>query len=334
VDKHAQEAHELLTKAVKSKITASEANVAAVPRLVTVLKCHPPGVSPGPSNRAALNELANEVARRAAEAITKLVLKDARVKERVKEIVRAEGGVPTLRALLESNRKDSTKLHRAAAGALITLDEHEALIENIKSATERIEAAAAANGPEVAELHDALRRDVHTLGELAKQDPEYVDTLAMAGALEAITPLLQLSARMAAKTSLDDAGAAPPPNFADVLKEVCYTIGVMASKANQDMVAESGAIAGLVAVLARPFPQLPPGTTPRDPEARRLENANIALEHEVARRAADAITKLAFENDQVKKSIRQADGVAMLRLLLERRDTKVQRAAAVRGFTS
>lgn len=317
VDKQAGEVLELLTKAVKSKITASETNVAAVPRLVAVLKRHPPLTL---ASRMMVSDLANEISRRAAEAITKLIIKDVRVKE----IVRTEEGIPMLRALLERSPKD-TNVQRAAAGALITLDEHEELIENIRSATERIEAESVnMNVAEVAELHDALRRDVHTLGELAKQDPEYVDVLAMAGALEVITPLLQLSARMGVK-ALEEADAVSV-NFADILKEVCYTIGVMASKAkHQQMVADSGAIAGLVTVLSRQPPQ--PSASAVG-EARRQENANIALEHEVVRRAADAITKLAFENETVKGLIRAAEGVPTLRLLLERRDTKVQRAAA------
>ena len=317
-----------MLKAAKSKITASEANVAAVPRLVVVLKRHPPLTSPlTEAMRKVMSDLANEVPRRAAEAITKLIMKD----ERVKETVRFEEGVPALRALLERSPKDG-KVQRAAAAALITLDEHERLIENVGQATERIEAESV-SASEVAELHDALKRDVHTLGELAKQDAEYVDILAMAGALEVITPLLQLSARMGTKTFAVDpgggnaAGALPVSiSFVDILKEVCYTLGVMSSKAkHQQMVADSGAIAGLVTVLTRQPPQ---PTASAVGDARRQENAAIALEHEVARRAADAITKLAFENDAVKRLIRDADGVSTLRLLLERRDTKVQRAAA------
>lgn len=313
MDKPASEAHEILLKAVKVRIMASESNVAAVPRLVAMLKSHPQSTG----SRVIVNDLAHEVARRAAEAITKLTIKEPRVKE----IVRAEEGIPMLCFLLERPSPRETKVQRAAAGALITLDEHEELIERIRSATERM---ASAKGSEVADLRDVLKRDVHILGELAKQDPEYIDILAMAGALEVITPLLQLSALMGLKTC-DDAGFIPP-SFAEIDKEVCFTIGVMSSKAkHQQMVADSGAIAGLVSVLTR---QPPPLTATTAGDSRRLGDANIALSHEVARRAADAITKLAFENNEVKALIRAADGIAALRLLLERRDTKVQRAAA------
>ena len=48
----------------------------------------------------------------------------------------------------------------------LALGEHEELVEKIRTATEAI---TRATGPEVSELHDALKRDVHTLGELAKQ---------------------------------------------------------------------------------------------------------------------------------------------------------------------
>eukprot|EP00740_Mantoniella_antarctica_P010029 CAMPEP_0181375108 /NCGR_PEP_ID=MMETSP1106-20121128/16436_1 /TAXON_ID=81844 /ORGANISM="Mantoniella antarctica, Strain SL-175" /LENGTH=328 /DNA_ID=CAMNT_0023493251 /DNA_START=174 /DNA_END=1157 /DNA_ORIENTATION=+ len=220
VEKHAGEAHELLCKAVKSKLTASEVNVASVPQLVAVLVRHPLVTGA----HVPVSDLAHEVARRAAEAITKLVAKDARVKG----IVRAGEGVPMLRALLERQIPRESKVQRAAAGALISLDEHGELIENIRRATESI---TSVTWSEVAALHDAIKRDVHTLGELAKQDQEYVDVLAAAGALNVITPLLHLGARMGVRAKTrDDAGGAPT-NFADIEKEVCYTIGVMASKA-------------------------------------------------------------------------------------------------------
>jgi HEAT repeat protein len=314
VEKHAGEAHELLCKAVKSKLTASEVNVASVPQLVAVLVRHPLVTGA----HVPVSDLAHEVARRAAEAITKLVAKDARVKG----IVRAGEGVPMLRALLERQIPRESKVQRAAAGALISLDEHGELIENIRRATESI---TSVTWSEVAALHDAIKRDVHTLGELAKQDQEYVDVLAAAGALNVITPLLHLGARMGVRAKTrDDAGGAPT-NFADIEKEVCYTIGVMASKAkHQQMVAESGAIAGLVTMLTRQPAAAGAGVA----GVGRLVDGSTALTHEVARRAADAITKLAFENDAVKAMIRAADGVATLRLLLEKRDTKVQRAAA------
>ena len=79
---------------------------------------------------------------------------------------RAEDGIPTLRALLERQSPRETKIHRAAAFTLVALGEHAELVEKIRTATDAI---TRATGPEISELHDALKRDVHTLGELAKQ---------------------------------------------------------------------------------------------------------------------------------------------------------------------
>ena len=61
---------------------------------------------------------------------------------------------------------------------------------------------------------------------------------------------------------------------------------------------------------------------------------NLALVHEVTRRAADAVCKMATDNETVKELILkpvgkgEPNGVSALKILLERRDNKVQRAAA------
>ena len=184
-------------------------------------------------------------------------------------------------------------------------------MEKIRAATEAI-TAAPVGSQEMTELHDLLRRDVHTLGELARQDPDCTDIRAPAGALTVITPLLKLSTLLGSKVGAAEdaaevgavviAAVAPPPNFADIEKEVCCTIGFMASK-HQQLVANSGAISGLVAVLKRQPPQMGVQPAPGGDSRRLVDGANT-LAHEVARRAADAIMKLAQDNAEVKALIR------------------------------
>jgi HEAT repeat protein len=171
--------------------------------------------------------------------------------------------------------------------------------------------------PDDDRLRDALKQLVRTLAELAKEcthhgghasaasgeSGDMVDTVVRAGAVEAIVPLLSLSTEI---------GEECTSSIGDIEKEACYAIGLLASKdINQNRISEAGALPGLVALLKRYPPQLP-GTTPPS----------------VARRAADAVTNLAHENNNIKNLVRTEGGIPPLVALLETRDAKVQRAAA------
>jgi hypothetical protein len=68
-------------------------------------------------------------------------------------------------------------------------------------------------------------------------------------------------------------------------------------------------------------------------ETRRAAEAYASASHELARRAADAIRKLVHDFEAFKLMVRQEEGVPTLRALLDRRDTKVQRAAAAALLT-
>ena len=119
-----------------------------------------------------------------------------------------------LRNLLEQPVPRETKVHRAAANALIALDEHERIIASIKRATADV--VVLSDTPVVAdekggkkpsgsltpeaffektdELNKEIKRDTRALAELAKQDSANADTLLTAGALDALVPILHLGA--------------------------------------------------------------------------------------------------------------------------------------------
>lgn len=107
----------------------------------------------------------------------------------------------------------------------------------------------------------------------------------------------------------------------DVEKEACFVIGLLATKvANQNRIADSfqvnskNGIEQLIPLLKR---YQPCGTGPAN-----VANASIT------RRAADAITNLAHENNRIKHMVRDAGGIPPLVALLDSQEKKVQRAVA------
>ena len=280
----------------------SVVDAGAIPALIKILSRPPPPAVAGlsaESRRAAESHAAasHELARRAADALSKLVHDS----EAHKRMVRDEDGVPTLRALLD--RRD-TKVQRAAAAALLTLGEHDRLVKEIEATTEKLVAR-----PDADRARDALKTAVRTLAELAKEgqtvntEGDMVDAVVRSGAVEAIVPLLSLSQRVGEEYDV---------SFGDIEKEASYAISLMASKdVNQNRIAAAGALPGLVALLQR----YPPQTT-----------GSVATS--VARRAADAVTNLAHENNAIKNHVRTEGGIPPLVSLLETKDPKVKRAAA------
>ena len=268
----------------------------AVESLVNLLGRQAPHAPVDPVSRRGA-DLVQEVARKAADVISKLANKN----EDVKKLVRRVRGVEAMRMLLD--RRDS-KVQRAGANALITLDHHFRLVKDILDIRMKILA-----DPDDDRLRDRLKQDVRTLAELSKEtqqnsdSSENVDAVVNAGAVEAIVPLLSMSTEIGEKCT---------PNIGDIEKEACYAIGLLASKEdNQNRIAAAGALPGLVALLKRYPPQLSGSIPPS-----------------VARRAADAVTNLAHENNDIKNQVRTEGGIPPLVSLLETRDPKVQRAAA------
>ena len=222
-------------------------------------------------------------------------------RDEYKTKVRDEDGVSTLRTLLD--RRDP-KVQRAAAAALLVMGEHERLVKEIERNTETLVAR-----PDADRARDALKAAVRTLAELAKEgatanaEGDMVDAVVRSGAVEAIVPLLSLSQRVGEEFDV---------SFGDIEKEASYAISLMASRdVNQNRIAKAGALPGLVALLQR----YPPQTTGSVPTS-------------VARRAADAVTNLAHENNNIKNQVRVEGGIPPLVSLLETKDPKVKRAAA------
>ena len=325
-------AHGTLLKAVKIKIPPSSARE-SVPRLVLALKR--PTAPATMLSIAPLMELQYEVWRRAADALAKLVVRDQSVRQVISDEDLAEL-LAGLTEMLERAAPRESRIHRAAANALIALDVHETMISNLKSTTESF--MEHLKLPTHTERETALegmllqvKRNAHTLGEIAKQDANHVDTLIMAGTLQAIIPVLHLGSDYGkgflghSEVTVTTALA-----FVHAEKEACQVLGNLASHANsraehQKQAAEAGAIGCLIGLLNRPLPPVPSGIST---DARRLSEALLVASHDLARRAADALTKIACDNDEIKARIIAEDGVQTLRLLLERRDGKVQRAAA------
>ena len=145
------------------------------------------------------------------------------------------------------------------------------------------------------ELLLQVKRNTHTLGEVAKQDANHVDTLIMAGTLQAIMPVLQLGSDHSKETFLgqSEVTVTMALAFVHAEKEACQALGNLVSHANsraehQKQAAEAGAIGCLIGLLVRPPPPAPSGIST---DARRLSEALLVASNDLARRAADALTK-------------------------------------------
>lgn len=326
-------AHGTLLKAIKIKIPPTSVRE-SVPRLVLALKR--PTAPAAMLSIAPLMELQYEVWRRAADALAKLVVRDQSVRQVISDEDLAEL-VAGLTEMLERAAPRESRIHRAAANALIALDVHETMVSNLKSTMESfMERLKLPTHTErdtaLGEMLLQVKRNTHTLGEVAKQDANHVDTLIMAGTLQAIMPVLQLGSDHSKETFLgqSEVTVTMALAFVHAEKEACQALGNLVSHANsraehQKQAAEAGAIGCLIGLLVRPLPPAPSGIST---DARRLSEALLVASNDLARRAADALTKIACDNDEIKARIIAEDGVQTLRLLLERRDSKVQRAAA------
>ena len=121
------------------------------------------------------------------------------------------------------------------------------------------------------------------------------------------------------------------PGVIDVEKEACYVIGLLAGKtANQNRLVEHRE--RVFPVEGGPNVQLTETTDAVRELVPLLQRYHPvhggAAAASVARRAADAITNLAHENNRIKNIVRERGGIPPLVKLLEAPDSKVQRAAA------
>jgi DNA-directed RNA polymerase subunit F len=340
----AERAREILGKAAKTEVSSD--GLSHLTRLTHALQ-HSWWLAADETRGAhaltRIHEWVPEIPRRVADALARLALRD----DAAKRAVCAEPGlVEGLRRTMD--QLGDSKGRRAVANALIALDVHEQVLTNVAGSVEKIldeirripEHAKAFEGTRRAEFRRAvdetlaaLKRDARTLVDISKQDPDHVGTLVLAGAAETLVYVLGLPEKMSGVSRVFDEfkpvlGHAAGACAAE--KEACHALTVMLSHAedratHQTAVADAGAIPALVRIMNRPPP---PASSGLGSEARRAAEAYAAASHDLARRAADALAKLVQDRDEYKTKVRDEDGVSTLRTLLDRRDPKVQRAAA------
>lgn len=103
--------------------------------------------------------------------------------------------------------------------------------------------------------------------------------------------------------------------FEEIERDVGFILGLMAIKVeHQQVICDAGALPTLVGIVRR-YSQFERGEL-------------SGLSAQTCRRASDAITNLAHENNGVKNMVREEDGIRPLVHLLESNDPKVQRAVA------
>ena len=325
----AERAKEILGKAVKVKIDQNLSDSTVhLPRLANFMTNPLPIIFTAEE----LAPLTVDVARRAAEACWKLALFDSATKQKTRAAV---GLLDGLRQVLETVNPKESKVHRAVANALLALDAHDYFGGKI---TEAFGFLATSDKTSVtrAEVENALKglkRDVRMFADIAKQDSDHAGKLAAEGIGAVLVPLLGLKE----KKNLAWVEEQKPyfTGAVAVEKEVCHAIGVLVShiadrEVCQSYIVDAGAIPALIQILNRPPPIAVSGLSA---ETRRAAEAYASASHELARRAADAIRKLVHDFEAFKLMVRQEEGVPTLRALLDRRDTKVQRAAAAALLT-
>ena len=148
---------------------------------------------------------------------------------------------------------------------------------------------------------------IFVLSEFAKHE-ENVDDIVDCGAVPAMMRILQTANKMTGDGDCD------ADSYRCEMERYCaLVLGLLAVKPEyQQLIVDAGALPFLVELLKRP----------------KCPTISEKLFSGLLRRAADAITSLAYENTRSKTLIRLEGGISPLVELLEFNDTKVQKAAA------
>ncbi|XP_065861150.1 ARM REPEAT PROTEIN INTERACTING WITH ABF2-like [Euphorbia lathyris] len=147
----------------------------------------------------------------------------------------------------------------------------------------------------------SAKRAAHFLSQLAKNE-DIVNSIVECGAVPVLVKYLQAP-------SCENG---PKPYEHEVEKESAFALGLLAVKPeHQQLIVDAGALSHLVNLLMR-----------------HKSGVNSRAVNGVIRRAADAITNLAHENNSIKTRVRLEGGIPPLVELLQFLDVKVQRAAA------
>ncbi|KAJ9543307.1 hypothetical protein OSB04_023014 [Centaurea solstitialis] len=149
------------------------------------------------------------------------------------------------------------------------------------------------------------KRSINILSELAKNE-DIVNLIVESGAVSVLVQHLQ------EPQSPKEAVTGVRPYEHEVEKGSAFTLGLLAIKPeHQQHIVDAGALPHLVALLKR-----------------HSDGENVRTVNGAIRKAADAITNLAHENNNIKTCVRVEGGIPPLVELLDSADVKVQRAAA------
>ncbi|KAI8102431.1 hypothetical protein M9435_006032 [Picochlorum sp. BPE23] len=152
-----------------------------------------------------------------------------------------------------------------------------------------------------------VRRYVKYVLDMCKMET-HLDIVAESGAVELVIRVMRVINKNPVERQTVQ-------GFEELERDVGFVLGLMAIKVeHQQAICDAGALPTLVGIVRRYS------------EFDRSEL--IGLSAQTCRRASDAITNLAHENNGVKNMVREEDGVRPLVYLLESNDPKVQRAVA------
>lgn len=155
----------------------------------------------------------------------------------------------------------------------------------------------------------AVKKGIKGLLDICKNE-DNLDTAASEGAVGAVVPLLN-----ALNGGNAQAMEQPPSGVEELERDICFILGLLAIKIeHQTAICEAGALPTLVSMIKR--------------YASRHEIGLSGVHAQTCRRAADAVTNLAHENNAMKNKVRQEGGIPPLVTLLHSVDPKVQRAVA------
>ena len=160
---------------------------------------------------------------------------------------------------------------------------------------------ATGKNPSVLELN-LVEMIISALADLRLEDAS--DVMVDEGMVESVKSLIEVLRKINTRVEVlldfvkDEKEDSRIISVAEVLKEACYCMSLLASKScHQDRVASAGVIPVLVEIISNFNSKQK--ENPHDP---------VAITSSVARRAADAITNLAHENHTIKSTVRNDGG--------------------------
>lgn len=152
-----------------------------------------------------------------------------------------------------------------------------------------------------------VRKFIKLILELCKVE-DLLDVVAQSGVVEKVIEVLRV-------VNPDPTERKKVSGLEELERDITFILGLMAIKVeHQQIICDSHALPTLVGIVRR--------------YSAYERDELIGIAAQTCRRASDAITNLAHENNGVKNMVREEDGIKPLVFLLESVDSKVQRAVA------